>query len=166
MIVLHTQERKTSQNGFVMFKCNTIFITVLHLFSCWFRVNVFGCIYIFICVFPTTSWNEGVVRQWTSSLCLIKSCVVPKAPSCPEGLILATHLRWWAALDEFFSPLRWRWTVPAFRFNERAERCCYSHEESVGNKGVRRSICSYTKTQRYKMCSLNIGPKVVLVFLQ
>lgn len=43
--------RETSwHNGLFMFKCNTIFIIVLILFSSWFIVSMWVCLYVCMCV--------------------------------------------------------------------------------------------------------------------
>lgn len=83
-----------------MFKCNTIFITVLVLFSSWFRVDVCLGVCLYVDLFAVQAVCVFVVQLGMRAslyseflLYVIKSCIVlPKPPSCcPEGLILAAH---------------------------------------------------------------------------
>lgn len=184
MVVRHTQSRISCHNGFFMFKCNTVFITVLVLFSSRFRVNVSlsVCSTSYVCLCSTT-WNESIIIEEIPSLCLITSCIVSlKPPSCcPEGPILASHLPRRAIFDLSACPDKQRhlhelWCMfSQVKLRNAPEkpwrvhikwRCSLSffsrfHEGSVVHKVTLGYMCD-TKTPRSKMCCLKISPIYVL----
>lgn len=159
MEILHTQQRTLHHNGFFMFKCNTIFITVLTLFSCWFRVSLCSRLCFSVCSTSlrcvcSTTWIESVtIKLW----CGVAggSTLLPWGTHpCPT---FTTKINSWIVL---ISRKKWNKERNGTKtFHSKKPSCSYSwecrpcfqfQEEAAVNQG----FCLNRKASNDKMFSL------------